>query len=222
MTPQSAFLVIGAVAAGREAALRALLETMNREPGVANPDNPLLPFGRFERLHFVRLVVLDETGMADLSLYRVPPPRLGLRLVLLGDCDGPARRQLDEFAELAGDGMRLLFGHCEDFDQDTDLRAWLRKHSVPTQANYVNYRGRTARQVREERALQRFLSAKVVREGLTTGAQEVRSDLLAQVQAEIRGGRLSLSPPEPTPWPGGWRIWHTLPACLCWLCCFCR
>jgi len=201
MTPQSPFLVIAPVAAGREAGLRALLDGMSSAPGVADPDNPVLPFGRFERLHFARLIVLDETAMADLSLYGVSPPRLGLRLMLLGDCDGPARAQLDELAARAEDGLRRLFGHCEGFDPNADLAAWLHAHSVRTQANYVNWIGRTVRQVHEESALQRFLSDRVPRAPLASGAeaQGLRRELIAQVQAEVSAGRLRLSAPEPTP-----------------------
>ena len=33
---------------------------MNRRPGVVDPENGLVPFGRFDRLHFARFVVLDD------------------------------------------------------------------------------------------------------------------------------------------------------------------
>lgn len=201
MTPQSPFLVVASVAADREAGLRALLAAMNRTPGVVDPDNPVLPFGRFERIHFARLIVLDQTTMADLSLYGVSPPRLGLRLVLLGDCDGPAGTLLDELAAGAGDGLRRLFGHCEGFGPGTDLAAWLHAHSLPTQANYVNWRGRTVRQIHEESALQRFLSARVARAPVASGAEarRLRRELIEAVRAEQRAGRLRLSAPQPTP-----------------------
>ena len=42
-------MVIAAVADGREASLRKLLDSMNLQPGMADPDNLLVPFGRFER-----------------------------------------------------------------------------------------------------------------------------------------------------------------------------
>jgi hypothetical protein len=201
MTPQSPFLVVASVAAGREAGLRALLAEMNSAPGVADPENPVLPFGRFERIHFARFIVLDETAMADLSLYDVSPPRLGLRLVLLGDCDGPAWTLLDELAAGAGDGLRRLFGHCEGFDPGTDMAAWLHAHALSTRANYVNWLGRTVRQIHEEGALQRFLSARVPRTPVASGAEarRLRRELIEQAQAEQRAGRLRLSTPEPTP-----------------------
>ena len=60
MTPQDHFMVVAPIAAGREADLRAVLSSMNAAPGIADPRNPIVPFGAFERLHFARLVVLDD------------------------------------------------------------------------------------------------------------------------------------------------------------------
>jgi hypothetical protein len=206
MIPQAPFMIAAPVAPGREGSLRALLATMNAAPGVADPYNPLVPFGRFERLHFARLVVLDETGMGDLSLYDLPPPRLGLRLVLLGDCDGPAGELLAEMVEVAADGLRRLFSHCEGFDSEADLLDWMHLHSLKVQANYVNRLGRTVRQVREECALRRTLSARVAREPLAdnTDARRLHRELIAFVDDEVRAGRLALTPPPPTPL--GWRL----------------
>ncbi len=201
MTPQSPVLVIAPIADGREADLRALLDTMNSAPGLADPDNGVLPFGRFERLHYARLVVLDDANMADLKVYGVTPPRLTPRLAFLADCDGPARDLLAELCERAGDGLRRLFGHCEGFDPAGDLLPWMLSRSVPASANYVNWVGRTVRQVREESALQRALSSNVPRVALASAsdAQRGRRELIDYVGNEVRAGRLSLTPPEATP-----------------------
>lgn len=206
MTPQSQFLVIAPIADGREAALRALLDTMNAAPGLAAPDNGVIPFGRFERLHFARLVVLDDAKMADLRVYGVSPPRLATRLALLADCDGSSHDLLAELCERAGDGLRRLFSHCEGFDPAGDLLSWMLVHSVPASANYVNWVGRTVRQVHEESALRRALSDKVPRAALASGSevQRVRRELIDYVGAEVRAGRLALTPPEPTPLT--WRL----------------
>ena len=212
MTPQTEFLVVAPVADGREAELRALLDTMNSAPGLADPENALVPFGRFERLHFARLVVLDDANMADLGRYGLSPPRLAPRLALLGDCDGPSEKLLSELSTRAGDGLRRLFSHCEGFDPAGDLLVWMREHSVPASANYVNWVGRTVRQVREESALQRALSARVPREGLASAGdvQRVRRELVDYVGAEVRAGRLLLSASEPT--PARWRAANLLHA----------
>ena len=58
MTPQDRFLVVAPVAAGKESALRALLHSMNAEPGMAEPRNGVVPFAQFDRLHFARLALL--------------------------------------------------------------------------------------------------------------------------------------------------------------------
>ena len=76
MTPQSPFTVVAVVAEGHEASLRLLLDTMNGLPGMANPDNALLPFALFERLHFARLALLDDATTADLEAFGLPRPKV--------------------------------------------------------------------------------------------------------------------------------------------------
>jgi len=205
-------MIVAPIAAGREASLRALLATMNAAPGVVDPGNGVIPFGRFERLHFARLLVLDETGMADLALYGVKPARLGLRLVFMGDCDGPATDLLAEMAATAGEGLRRLFAHCEGFDDRAELLDWMHLHSLPVQTNYVNRLGRTVRQVREERALQRALSARVPREPVAGAGEALRlhRELRVFAEGQVRSGQLSLTPPQAT--PIGWRLRNLLHA----------
>jgi hypothetical protein len=212
MTPQAPFMIAAPIVVGRDASLRALLGTMNAAPGVADPYNAVVPFGRFERLHFARLLILDESGMADLALYGLGAPALGLRLVMLGDCDGSPRKLLEEMAEAAGEGLRRLFEHCEGLDARVDLAQWMHAHSLRVQANYVNRLGRTVRQVHEESALQRALSARVPRESLGSGAEAGRRhrELCAFVDAEVRSGRLALSHPQTTPL--GWQLRNRLHA----------
>ena len=73
MTPQSPFMVVAPIAAGKEAGLRATLQTMNLRPGVVNPHNPLVPFARLERLHFARFVILDHSTAEDILAYGFAP-----------------------------------------------------------------------------------------------------------------------------------------------------
>jgi hypothetical protein len=203
---QSEFMVIAAVAPGRESALRQLLETMNAEPGIADPSNTLLPFGRFDRLHFARLVLLEDSTLGDVAAYGLPVPNLPTYLGFMGDCDGPAGELLAEIARGAGPGLQQIFSHCEGFDSRADLLAWMSAHDRPLAANYVNTVGRTVLQIKEESALQRALTAQVRRNSLDSGAEarRRRDELIAFVEAEVRAGRLSLTPPQPTPL--GWRI----------------
>ena len=201
MMPQSQFMVVAPIVRERETSLRQLLDTMNSAPGVADPDNVVLPFAQFDRLHFARLVVLNDATMSDLELCGLPRPRLPYYLAFMGDCDGSRHECLIDLSRRASDGLRRLFAHCEGFNDDNDLLKWMLDHNLPVAANYVNWIGRTVLQIRQESTLQRLLSAQVPRGTPATGsdAQRIRRDLIALVDTELRAGRLALTPPEPTP-----------------------
>jgi hypothetical protein len=206
MTPQSPFMVLAPVAQGREAALRALLDTMNSAPGLADPRNALLPFGDFECLHFARLVLLVDDTLGDVQTYGLPVAQVPAYLALMGDCDGLARECLAEMAGRAAMGLRRIFSHCEGFDDGTALLEWMLAHDRPPAASYVNWAGRTVVQIREENALQRALSAQAPRAPVASGedAQRIRQELIDFVRSEEASRRLRLTPPAPTPL--GWQI----------------
>ena len=206
MTPQSQFMVVAPLRQGVEPGLRALLGSMNINPGMADPQGAVLPFGAFERLHFARLVLLDDDLQADLAAHGLPRPRLPTCLAFLGDCDGPAHSFLAELAQRAGDGLRRIFAHCDGFAPGGNLLAWLLAHDRPLAASYVNWLGRSVRQIRQESALQRALAARVPRAAITSGAdaQRIRQELRAFVDSAVRAGQLALTPPAPT--PPGWQL----------------
>ena len=211
MTPQSSFMIIAPLTRGRIDAVRALLATMNSEPGVANPDNALIPFGRFENLHFARLVVLDDQTTGDMeALYgvRLPPPPI--YLAFLGDFDGTYDAFIDLLIERATPGLRQIFSLCDGFSADTDLRAWITSHEQPPSAYYCNWVGRTAQQTREEKQLRRALLGYLERSpGLAdSSARAVHEALRRYVQVESAAGRLRLTPPATTPF--GWQVQHML------------
>ena len=205
MTPQAHFMVVAPLAEGCEPGLRTLLESMNIQPGMADRLGALLPFGSFERLHFARLVLLDDELQADMTAYGLPRSHLPTCLAFMGDCDGPARTFLADLAQRAGDGLRRIFSHCEGFAATGDLLAWMLAHDRPLAASYVNWVGRNVQQIRQESALQRALAARVPRGAVASGAdaQRIRRELLAFVATEVRAGRLALTPPEAT--PPGWQ-----------------
>lgn len=207
-------MVVAPIAVGREADLRALLDTMNvpEKPGMADPYNALLPFGDLDRIHYARFVVLHDETMDDIRVHGLPRRNYPTHLAFMADCDGSPRELLAELVRRAGAGLRSIFAHCEGFGERDDLLEWLCAHDVPVATNYVNWVGRTVRQVREENALQRALSAKVPRCGGLTeaGVQQLRRELMDYVDVEIRAGRLTLTSPAPTPW--GWRIRNALHA----------
>jgi hypothetical protein len=194
-------MLVAQVTPGRERGLRDLLETMSEAPGTADPANAVLPFGEFERLHFARLALLDDPTLGDIEAHGVPPPSLPVYLAFLGSCDGPADECIADLAQRASTGLRRIFTHCDGFDDQGDLLAWMRAHQRPLAANYVNWVGRTVRQVKEESALQRALAAKVPRAPLASAAQaqQLRRELIDFVDAEVSAGRLALTPRDPTP-----------------------
>jgi hypothetical protein len=206
MTPQDHFLVVAPVAAGREAGLRALLHSMNAEPGMADPGNGIVPFAQFDRLHFARLALLDDALQADLRAHGVEPERLPTCLVFIGDCDGPADDVLADLAQRAAPGLARIFGHCDGFAGGTDLLAWMHAHEVRSAASFVNWVGRSVSQIREESALQRALAARVPRRPLAAPgeSERVRRELAAWVASEIGARRLALTPAEATPL--GWQL----------------
>src|ERR1700756_1748589 len=108
MTPQSSFMVLAPIVRGREADLRDLLASMNRAPGVADPLNPVFPFGRFDRLHVARFVVLTDQAPDDGLAYGMARSDWPPSLAFLGDCDGPADAFLAEAVRQAEPGLREI------------------------------------------------------------------------------------------------------------------
>jgi hypothetical protein len=211
MTPQSTFMVLAPIAPGRVDELRALLGAMNARPGAADPGNALVPFGRFERLHFARFVVLEAPAGDDAAAYGVPRSPWPASLAFLGDCDGPADTMLAELARGAGEGLRRIFGHCHDFPPDADLQLWMTRRRRPSAATYVNRIGRTMRQIREEHALHRALVDHLDGEGAAAGGERpsaLRDRLVAFVAAERAAGRLTLTAPAGA--PIAWRARNAL------------
>jgi hypothetical protein len=208
MTPQSPFMVVAPIAGDKEADLRATLDLMNIRPGVVDPNNQLLPFAGLERLHFARLVILEDRTAGDLKAYDLTPRYWPKTLAFLGDCDGPTEDFLRELVAVTQNGLQKIFSHCRGFEQGADLLQWLKAHSKSPAANYVNWIGRTVRQVREECALRDTLIAFIERHSAELRALDPRQvfyRLQDVVRAETEAGRLTLSAPEPTPlsWRAG-------------------
>ena len=143
MTPQSTFMILAPLVEEHEASLATLLASMNGTAGMADPHNDIMPFGRFERLHVARFVIVKSETATDISAYGIKPGDWPPSLALLGDVDGPAEAFLAELAARCGAGLRRLFAHCRGFAADTELLPWMRQHSVIPAATYVNWFGRT-------------------------------------------------------------------------------
>ena len=202
MTPQSHFMVLAAVDGSREPALRALLASLNHSSGVVNPKNRIVPFDQFDRLHFARILILDDQTQGDMALVGVGRPNLPVYLAFLADFDGSYDSFVTKLIEQAGPGLRQIFSHCQGFTPGTDLFRWMKDHEQPPATMYVNWLGRTVRQIREEDALRVKLEAYIDREaGSLAGKRpaEVRGQLIQYVKQERDAGQLTLTAPAPTP-----------------------
>jgi hypothetical protein len=206
MIPQSNFMIVAPIAPQREAELRLLLESMNDGPGRVNANNALFPFAQFDRIHVARFLVIDDKTTGDLSAYQLPAANYPLYLVFLGDVDGDADSFVDDVATRAEKGLRTVFACCEGFEADTELRRWVREHRVQSAANYINWVGRTVKDVREDAALRAALET-FVRGTPTQTARELHRAAQKYVRDETAAGRLTLTPEPPT--PIGWRIRNT-------------
>ncbi|MCH9699150.1 MAG: hypothetical protein K0U68_13700 [Gammaproteobacteria bacterium] len=212
MTPQSHFMIVATIRDNQVQYLRDFLATMTSSPVNADPDNSLVPFGQFERIHVARFMIIESDILDEIREFGVTPRPWRPALVFLGDIDGDRISFLAELTERAGSGLRQIFAYCEDFDDDTcDLLSWMTSHNVKPQANYINWLGRTVKQVREEAALHDNLSLWLQDNVESIGrdnTRQLRQALLSHVEMEKHAGRLTLSPPEPTPFD--WKIRNVL------------
>lgn len=213
MTPQSNFMIVAPVRDGQLDELRILLATMNRFIAHADPDNTLVPFGKFERLHFARFIIIEAKTADEIKAFGVTPRPWQPSLAFLGDCDGDRDSFLAELVEHAELGLIAIFSLCEGYpDPNSEgLLAWMQAHDVQPRASYVNWLGRTVKQVHEEAALHRSLSAylqEVVDDTYRNNPRALRQKLLSYVEMEKQAGRLTLTPPAST--PIRWRIRNLL------------
>jgi hypothetical protein len=204
-------MVLAPIVPAREAELRALLASMNGAPGQADPENELIPFGALETLHFARFIILDDKTTGDVGVYGLETRSYPLYLAFLGDVDGEEAAFLRKLAKRAATGLRRIFSCCEGFDGGTDLLAWMTARRNPPAANYVNARGRTVVQVRDEAALRDALEAHMTEHAAAFASlspEQIHTALKSYIEGEIESGRLRLSPPSKTPF--GWRVRNTL------------
>lgn len=195
-------MVVATVAPARERDLRQLLASMNRAPGVVDPQNSLVPFAIFDRLHFARLLILDDPTTSDISVCGVASASYPTYLAFLGDVDGDPDEFLADLVARSGRGLEAIFSHCAGFSGGTDLLRWMKARNHPADTSYVNWVGRTAVQVREECALRESLMT-YIGANRTAMASMQSGEVLKSLQkfaaGEVQAGRLALTPPEPTP-----------------------
>jgi hypothetical protein len=149
--------IAGVLRHGASASLEPLLASMNGAEGQARPDNELVPFGRLGQIHVARFVILDDPSLADRTIAPVLPVREPVYLAFIADFDGEEEAFLGDLLRVAKPGLTHIFSHCCDFHADTDIANWMSAHRVRSAATYVNWVGRTTRQIDEEARLHQVL-----------------------------------------------------------------
>ena len=210
MTPQSTFMITATVRDQQLGNLRELLLSMNNKDvvGHANPDNSLVPFGRFEGLHVARFIIIEARIADEIKEFGVTPRPWKPTLLFLGDFDGDRNTFLAELVEHASQGLNEIFSYCDGYSGESEnLLAWMKDNNIEANANYINWIGRTVKQIHEEDALHKSLAKylqEIVDEVGRDNTLDLRQKLLSHVEMEKYAGRLSLSAPGPT--PRGWKI----------------
>jgi hypothetical protein len=201
MIPQSHLTFIVPIAAGRVDDLRNLLFSMNRLPGVADPENTLIPFARLEEVHFARLVILDDQTLQDIRVYTLSPPEYPVYLAFFCDFDGTLDAFLPRLVKYASTGLTRIFKYCDGFSTGQDLVAWIKQHHREPATAYVNWLGRTMLQVREEETLRLAIRGWIDADGSRTKLppHQLQNELRRYIASEQREGRLSLTPEPATP-----------------------
>ena len=180
-TTQSPVTILAPIRVGHEATLQQTLDDLGQNPGAL--------FDRFTTVHFARFFSIDAAFDTH-GRYLEP------KLVFLADVDGPPDAFLRDFAT---DQIDQIFSHCVGY---ADRLTYLRAHSIVAPANYVNTRGRTVVQIRQEAALhdaiQRFLD-RDARQWRGAAPRRVRAAIQDFVQREpsLAWARSPLPPPDP-------------------------
>jgi len=202
MTPQTSVMYAAPLRPGAITIVHQLLCSMNKQPGIYDPQNGLIPLHMFPQLHYARLLVVQDLAGQDRAVYGLPTTGLPEYLVFLAEIDGDESEFRNDMIRVAGGGLATLFAHCDTYTEQAPLSEWLERSRIQAAASYVNWRGRTVVQVREEETLRRFLKQKLntgATNESTTSAEKTRLALQVFVDKCKEEGRLQLMPPSPTP-----------------------
>ena len=201
-------MVVAPLDVKRTDELRSLLATMNRVPGMADPNNALIPFGQLPELHFARIVILDDQTLDDITTaYGLPRRNYPLYLTFLADFDGDLDRFRNQMVSISRNGLEQIFSFCTDFTQGTDIVRWMKQHEHRPATMYNNWVGRTMQQIREENVLRQAVQTFVFNGGTQfqqKPAEEIRRAVKSFVDQEVSSQHLTLTPLGKMPL--SWRI----------------
>jgi hypothetical protein len=202
MTHQIALTVIAKIKPGKTNDLKELLGTIRE-----NRTKPsLIPFEKFDNVHFARLFVIDETK--DLRGNIIPAS-----LAFLSNFDAPLDKHLEELATIAGQGLDRIYGHCESYPEPAQRNpasrlAYLKERMVESKPFYTNTIGRTVQQIRQEERLRNAIAAFLdSRDWSGWDVMEVRKAIQDYVsnRSEFDWAKTLPEPPELS-----WRLRETL------------
>ncbi|MEU6426860.1 hypothetical protein ABZ860_13290 [Microbispora sp. NPDC046973] len=205
MPHQVAVMIHAPLDQDRVTDLRKRLGDISRA-GMAGPP---FHFGRMPGVHFARFFVLP----ADRDPSGAPLPA---ELVYLGEVDAPARRHLRTLLDVAADGLDEVFGHCPGYPGAAAPRGerlrWLRRHSAPADAFYVNTVGRTVAQIRAEAELRQVIQDYLDRRGswAEVPPQRARQAIQAHVRSRPELAWAFRPPPGPALWWRSREVLHRL------------
>jgi hypothetical protein len=191
VTTQAAVTVMTDILSGHEAPLRQLLETAGQDAA----NNSLVPFGKLPNVHFARFFLM--AAASDLQGQPLSP-----RLVFLADVDGPDDAFLVAVCTLASAGLDTIYAHCAGYPGRAGLLDFLRDHTIPVAAKYVNTIGRTVEHVHQEAALREAIQAfldRTASEWRCADPRRVRAAIQEHVEREpsLAWARRGVPPPEP-------------------------
>jgi hypothetical protein len=135
---QAVFTVVAPVPDSGLEAVRRAVATIRAAP----EENDLVPFRRFDIVHFASLLVVEG----------LEPTLVVLEL----NADGTAAGCLAALVAGAGPGLDALFGACEGYPGSEEAgaaRAWLEQHVVRPGAYHIGATGRTHERIRAETSL---------------------------------------------------------------------
>lgn len=199
MTQQDTFFILAPVLEGQAEELLSLLNSMTEKPGLADPQNALVPFGKFDQLHVARFFLVEANTWRDIEVYGREPEPYPLHLAFLGDVDGDRQSFLKELVTHCADGLTKIFSHCEGAGHGGNLLRWMEARNVEEAANYVNMRGRTVRQIHEEATLANALHTELANVVSTRGSADpfqIHEHLVEFVNRGKADGSLHLTAPE--------------------------
>ncbi|HEX6242950.1 MAG TPA: hypothetical protein VFZ61_18685, partial [Polyangiales bacterium] len=178
-TNQFADMMLLPIAPGQRPALGELLAVINRETIAAMRDPRsapgILPLRNLGRLHFARLVILEQQPLTQ--------PWLAFVVDYDGD-EGDVRCSHEqawnwlvrELGKLPG--LDRVLSHCAGYESGRQ-RAYLERHRRPAATAYVAAPGRSVAQIRWEEALRREVERALV--GLAGTPAQVRAQVLERL-----------------------------------------